>query len=103
MSNELSTGGIHPKNILVQVTKAGKPQSNVRIPFFVVRAGMKIGKAVNNHKTTKRQDELDMLKDIDIDIDTILASLNNGELTLPCLLVDVEDSENERHVKITLE
>jgi hypothetical protein len=101
MTNELSTGGIHPKNILVQVTEAGKPQSNVRIPFFVVRAGMKIGKAIGNHKTTKRQDELDMLKDIDID--TILTSLNNGELTLPCLLVDVEDSENERHVKITLE
>jgi len=60
---------------------------------------MKIGQAVSNHKTTKRQDELDMLKDID----TILNSLNNGELTLPCLLVDVEDRENERHVKITLE
>lgn len=83
------------------MTEAGKLQSNVRIPFFVVRVGMKIGKAVSNHKTTKRQDELDMLKDIDIN--TILTSLNNGELTLPCLLVDVEDRENERHVKITLE
>jgi hypothetical protein len=101
MSKELSTGGIHPKNILIQVTEAGKSQPNVRIPFFVVRAGMKIGQTVSNHKTAKRQDELDMLKDVDID--TILTSLNNGELTLPCLLVDVEDSENERHVKITLE
>ncbi|MGO5072453.1 hypothetical protein ACTQ4K_00635 [Clostridium sporogenes] len=101
MDKELSNSGIHPKNILIQVTEVGKPQTNVRIPFFVVRAGMKIGQAVSARKTAKYGNELDMLKDIDMD--AILSSLNNDELTLPCLLVDVEDSENERHVKITLE
>lgn len=99
MGKETKT--IKPKNILIQVTEGGKSQPNVRIPLFMVKMGMKIGQTVNSKKSAEHGNELEMLKDIDID--AIVSSIGNGELTLPCLLVDVEDSVNDRHVKITLE
>lgn len=37
------------------------------------------------------------------DMDTIFETLNSGELTLPCLLVKVDEPGKKEHVKTTLE
>lgn len=91
---------VRPKSIFIEVAEGGKRQPDVRIPFFMVKAGMKIGQALHSQKA-KGGNELDLLKDIDID--AIVSSIGKGELTLPCLLAEVDDSENDKHVKITLE
>ncbi|GEM_PF-2450548 len=102
MENEHRSKPVKPKNILIQVTEEGTLKTNVRVPFFMLKMGLKFGQmAANAKKPGAREEELERLKDIDMD--AILEALNSGELSLPCLLVDVDEPNKNQHVKITLE
>jgi hypothetical protein len=90
---------IKPKSIHIEVTENGILISNVRIPYFIVQKGLKLGQIINNKRSDKN--ELDRLKDVDIDV--ILEYLNNGEISLPCRLIEVDEPDKNEHIKITLE
>jgi hypothetical protein len=93
---------VKPKYIHIQVTQNGKSTANVHIPYFFVKMGMKFGQMSADAKQPENgKEELDRLKDIDLN--AIQEALNNEELSLPCLLVDVDEPDKNEHVTITLE
>lgn len=102
MKNNQNTNPVKPKGIRIEVIENGVLTANVRVPYFIVKMGLKFGQMADH--STKRggaENELERLKDIDMD--AILEALSNGELTLPCLLVEVDEPDKNEHVKITLE
>ncbi len=93
---------IKPKYIHIQVTKNGESTANVHVPYFFVKMGIKFGQmSADTKQQGHGREELDRLKDIDLG--AIQEALNNGELTLPCLLADVDEPDKNEHVTITLE
>ena len=93
---------VKPKSIRIEVTENGVLTANVRIPYFVVKMGLKFGQMANNSKKKgDAENELERLKDIDMD--AIFEALDSGEMTLPCVLVEVDEPDKNEHVKITLE
>lgn len=103
---ELYREPLKPRRFLVLVTNPQKPNNvNVRLPFSLVRAGLKIGKTVSRTgiqvgTDPNAQMAMDMLQRIDLD--EILRDLNDGTIALPFTLVDV-DTENGDRVQIILE
>jgi hypothetical protein len=97
-----NTGPVKPKGIRIEVTENGVLTTNVRVPYFVVKMGLRFGQMADGaSKKENHEDQLKKLKDVDMD--AILGSLHSGELTLPCLLVEVDEPDKNEHVKITLE
>lgn len=93
---------VKPKGIHIEVTENGVLTANVLIPYVVAKMGLKLGQAADNAKEKgNTQDQLERLKDIDLE--AILEALDSDEMTLPCLLTEVDEADNNRHVKITLE
>lgn len=102
MENKQNMNSIKPKGIRIEVTENGVLTANVRVPYFIVKMGLKFGPAADHSKKRgSAEDELERLKDMDMD--AIFEALNSGELTLPCLLVEVDEPDKNEHVKITLE
>ncbi|KOA20344.1 hypothetical protein CLHOM_12560 [Clostridium homopropionicum DSM 5847] len=103
MESKQNIKPIKPKGIRIEITENGVLTTNVRVPYFVVKMGMKFGQmaADSSKKKGSVEDELERLKDVDMD--AIFEALNSGELTLPCLLVEVDEPDKNQHVKITLE
>ncbi|MDL2226012.1 hypothetical protein LJC20_07490 [Eubacteriales bacterium OttesenSCG-928-M02] len=103
------SGGLRPKRLTVLVTENGKNKVNVKVPFSLVRAGLKFGKsigAIGLKSGGSKEEEaavMEMLQSIDID--EILRSLEEGDITLPYTIVDVDDMEDGQmqHVKVVLE
>ncbi len=87
------------KGLLIRITEEGKTQPEVRIPYFVFKAGMKLGKIAGGKKNSGK--EWEILSTLDMDF--VLESLNNGEQSLPCLLTEVDDAEKKQHIEIWLE
>lgn len=104
------SAGIQPKKIKVTVIDniTSKTKVDIRVPFSLLKAGLKIGKAsmALGAKYSSDQDSqqiMDLLRDIDID--EILSSLDDGDITLPYTMIDVdnmEDGKNE-HIEVVLE
>lgn len=102
MENKKNINPIKPRGIRIEVTENGILTSNVRMPYFIVKMGLKFGQmADHSKKKGNAEDELMRLKDVDMD--AILEALSNGELSLPCLLVEIDEPDKNQHVKITLE
>ncbi|RCX23738.1 hypothetical protein DFP94_1011340 [Fontibacillus phaseoli] len=102
MGNKQNMKPVKPKGIRIEVTENDVMTANVRVPYFVVKMGLKFGQmADNSKKKGGANNELERLKDVDMD--AILESLGSGELTLPYLLVEVDEPDKNQHVKITLE
>ncbi|MEM1485060.1 hypothetical protein V6615_09290 [Oscillospiraceae bacterium PP1C4] len=98
-----SVKGVSPKRILVHVTENGKTKVNVRIPFSLVRVGLKLGQSFSSLGAKYSVDysaEAELIKSIDID--EVLDSLSSGEISLPYTMVDVDDEKNQ-HVQIIME
>lgn len=104
------TSGIKPDKIKITVidNMTSKTKVDIRIPFSLLKAGLKIGKAsmALGAKYSSDQDSqqiMELLKEIDID--EILSSLDDGDITLPYTMIDMdnlEDGKNE-HIEIVLE
>lgn len=88
---------VDPKRIRVRVDEGGKTKLNLRVPFSLVRAGLKIAQVVG----PKYSEEAKALEEIDID--EILDSLSTGEITLPYTIMDADDEEEGEHVEIVIE
>ncbi len=103
----LTGPGATPRRIRVRVESGGKPKVNVKIPFSLVRVGLKMGKSFGALGAKYSKDNpddmaaLEMLKDLDVD--ELLNSLHDGEISLPYTLVDVEDEEKGENVLVVLE
>ncbi|WRS26161.1 hypothetical protein U6B65_07285 [Oscillospiraceae bacterium MB08-C2-2] len=96
--------GQTPKRILIKVTEGGKSKVNVKVPFSLVRVGLKLGQAagaMSGKLSPENAAALEMLKTIDID--EIMSALSEGDITLPYALVDVDDESKGEHVQIVLE
>ena len=96
--------GAQPSRLRVLVTEHGRQKVNVKIPFTVVRLALKLGKGMNGLAVTfggtdgaKVAEALNQ-----IDLDEILRQLGDGEIPLPCTLVDV-DAEDGVNVQVELE
>lgn len=97
-----------PRRIKVVVTEDDKTKVNVKVPFSLMRVGLKLGQSAGaiGSKYAKDAEEaqvLDVLKNIDVD--ELLGSLNDGEITLPYTIVDVDHDDNgkRQHVTVVLE
>jgi hypothetical protein len=102
MENNPHTNPVKPKGIRIEVTENGVLTANVRVPYFIIKLGLKFGQMADpSRKKKSAEDELERLKDIDMN--GIFEALASGELTLPCLLVEVDEPDKKQHVKITLE
>lgn len=104
--------GVHPKKLKVTVTDnyTGKTNIDMRIPFSLIKAGLKIGKAsialgakYDNNQNSETQQILELLRDVDID--EILGSLDDGDITLPYTMVDIDSNEDgkSQHIEIIME
>lgn len=107
-SGELRTysGRPDPKRLVVQVTENGRTKVNVRVPFSLVRLGLKMGKTFGSMGTWYSTDEsgaqaMEILQSIDVD--EIIDSLKDGDVTLPYTIVDVEEEIKGERVLIILE
>jgi hypothetical protein len=95
---------VYPKKISVRVTEGERTRINVSLPFSLIRAGLTLGKAAGTMGFWHARDEeraviRESLKNIDVD--ELLASLHDGVITLPYVMVDMDDGEGQ-HVEITL-
>lgn len=108
----VSNTGIHPKKLSIIVTDltTGKNNVDIRIPFSLIKAGLKIGKAslamgakFDSNRDSDTQQVLDLLKEVDID--EILSSLDDGDITLPYTMIDMDNHEDgqHQHIEIVLE
>ena len=104
-----NTPGLYPKRLKITVTNndTGKKQVDMRIPFSLIRAGLKIGKAsialgakYEKSGNSETQQILEYLKEIDVD--EILNSLDDGEITLPYTMIDVDSNEDGENVHVEL-
>ena len=99
--------GRQPKRIRVQATEKGNTVVNVRIPFPVVKVALKLGKAgalFGAKYGAKNEEEAKILAYVnEIDIDELLESLSDGEITLPYTLVEATEREDGTHVEVILE
>lgn len=100
---------IQPKRIKITVVNndTGKAKVDMRIPFSLIKAGLKIGKAsialgakYNNGTDSESQQILELLRDVDID--EIMSSLDAGDITLPYTMIDMDSSEDGENVHIEL-
>lgn len=93
-----------PKRILVKVVEGGRTKVNVRVPFSLVRVGLKLGKTFGSLSHTNDQAGKEALEALrDVDIDELLDSIADGDITLPYTMVDVDDIEKGEHVTVILE
>jgi hypothetical protein len=91
-----------PKRLCVLVTENGRQTTNVRMPYFMFKMGMKFGKmAAANGDIPDCADAMSYLEGFDlVELERSLAS---GEQELPLTLVDVDEPDKNSHVTVTIE
>ena len=96
--------GAMPSRLRVLVTEQGQRKVNVKIPFTVVRLALKLGKGMNGLAVTfGGSDGAKVAEALEqVDLDEILRQLGDGEIPLPCTLVDV-DAEGGVNIQVELE
>jgi len=96
--------GNTPSRLRVLVTEQGQRKVNVKIPFTVVRLALKLGRGMSGLAVTFGGSDGAKVKEAleQIDLDEILRQLGDGEIPLPCTLVDVE-AEGGVNVQVELE
>ena len=91
-----------PKRLYVLVTEQGKQTTNVKMPYFMFKMGMKFGKmAAANGDIPDCDDAMAYLEGFDVA--ELERSLASGEQELPLVLVDVDEADKGKHVTVTLE
>ena len=99
-------GGVSPKNISILVAENGKTKVNVKVPFFLVRAGLKLGRSLGSisAKHCRNPEKAKVFEILnEIDIDEMLAGIDDGEATLPITIVDADDANTGETVKIMIQ
>ena len=84
--------GTTPSRLRVLITEGGQKKVNVKIPFTVVRLALKLGKGMSGLAVTfGGSDGAKVAEALEqVDLDEILRQLGDGEIPLPCTLVDVD-------------
>ena len=103
-----TSSGSQPRRISVVVTEDGRTKVNVKVPFSLMRLGLKLGQSAGaiGAKYAKDAEEAQVLEVLkNIDVDELLGSLNDGEITLPYTIVDVDQELDgkHQHVSVVLE
>jgi len=81
-----------PARLRVRVTERGRQKVNIKVPFAVVRLALKLGKGLNGLIATFGGPDGEKIADAlrEVDLDEILREIGDGEIPLPCTLVDVD-------------
>jgi len=84
--------GAVPSRLRVLITEGGQKKVNVKIPFTVVRLALKLGRGMSGLAVTFGGADGAKVKEAleQVDLDEILRQLGDGEIPLPCTLVDVD-------------
>ena len=101
--------GYAPRRLTVRVSENGRDRVNVRIPFSLVKVGLKLGHGFGMLGARYAHGDWD--QEItqalsSLDIDELMDSILDGDITLPYIMVDVEDVEEDGrkyHVLVVLE
>lgn len=97
-----ATRNAKPKRMCVLVTENGRQTTNVRMPYFMFKMGMKFGKmAAANGDISDCGDAMAYLEGFDVA--ELERSLTSGEQELPLVLVDVDEPGKDTHVTVTIE
>lgn len=76
-------------------------------PLLARAVGLKMGKSIGaiSLKSAKDDPQAQQALDIlnNIDVDELLASIDDGEITLPYAIVDVDDEDSGDQVRVVLE
>jgi len=96
--------GPQPSRLRVVVTEHGRQKANVKVPFAVVRLALKLGRGMNGLVVAFGGAEGAKVAEAlsQVDLDEILRQLGDGEIPLPCTLVDV-DAEGGVNVQVEVE
>ena len=96
--------GTMPNRLRVRVSENGRQKANVKVPFTVVRLALKLGRGMNGFISAfGGEDGAKVAAALSqVDLDEILRQLGDGEIPLPCTLVDV-DAEGGVNVLVELE
>jgi hypothetical protein len=96
--------GVAPSRLRVLVTQRGRQLAKVKVPFTVVRLALKLGRGMDGLIATFGGAEGAKVAEAlrEVDLDEILRQLGDGEIPLPCTLVDV-DTEDGVNVQVVLE
>ena len=98
--------GVSPQKLSIPVAKNAKTNVNIRIPFFLERAGLRPGRSLGSisAKHCRNPEEARGIEILNkIDIDEILAGIEDDEAILPITIVDVDDAETGETVKIMIQ
>lgn len=106
-SNLVLYNGDHrlPKKIIVRITDKGKVKVNVKLPFSLIKAGLKIGQAAMTlgAKYVNDAQEAQLLNAFkEIDVEELLECISQGEISLPYTMVDIDDEEGQ-NILVSLE
>lgn len=105
LQREMTHLKVNPKRIRITVMEHGTIKVNLRVPFSLVKTGLKLGKSLSSlsARFVKNQEEAEILAMLEtIDVDELIACLSEGNITLPHTIVDVDNSQGE-HILIRLE
>ena len=96
--------GTQPSRLRVCVTDHGIRKVNVKIPFTVVRMALKLGRGMSGLAVTFGGSDGAKVKEAleQVDLDELLRQLGDGEIPLPCTLVDI-DAEGDVNIRVELE
>ncbi|MDR0861948.1 MAG: hypothetical protein LBN30_04125 [Oscillospiraceae bacterium] len=82
--------GAKPKRLVIQQFVGEERKINMRLPFALVKLGLKLGAKFSAGKTlTIDGVEASIMEDIDLK--QLISELDNGEIALPHTIMDVKD------------
>ena len=90
-----------PHWVHIAITEHGKKTADVRIPYGMFKLGMKYGAQAAKNEPDGCAHAMELLGAFDCgSFERLVAS---GEKKLPCILVDVDDAQDETQVRIVVE
>lgn len=98
-----TAGGVYPKIFQVHVTEGGRVKFDIRLPFSIMRTGLKLGRSFGFHAGYYGADEAVFDAVRSLDIEEILENIRTGATQLPYVVLDADLSDHDQHVKVTLE
>ena len=90
-----------PRKVHIDVTESGKKTADVRLPYGMFRLGMKYGKDAAANETDACARAMARLKDFDCA--AFERSVATGEILLPYVLFQMDETESNTQVILTAE
>lgn len=90
-----------PRKVHIDVTESGKKTADVRLPYGMFKIGMKYGKDAAAKETDPCAKAMAHL--VDFDCAAFERSVATGEILLPYILFQMDETESNTQVILTAE